>query len=259
MPNSQSIQLKRITVEGAAIVASILLAFWIDAWWEDRQDRHDELVILSSLLDEFQLIEQNLRQLDIFHTAIRDSARKLLAASVGPDQPLVDEEVDRLLADLIWFTSPDWLLTPELSSLVSSGDLAVVSNSQLRRDLGKLPITLDGIRNLMQKDLDFYNDEFMPYLTANSFLEQILNADDYRPGFPNIVWPTDDQIELTVKVSHRDLLADREFQNMLSRRILNLGEIQYWATTGIEGNNAVSANVVENITDMINALEQELQ
>jgi hypothetical protein len=259
MPNSQSIQLKRITVEGAAIVASILLAFWIDAWWEDRQDRHEELVILSSLLDEFQLIEQNLKQLDIYHAAIRDSARKLLAASVGPAQPLSDEEIDRLLADLMWFTSPDWLLTPELSSVVSSGDLAVLSNRQLRRDLGKLPTTLDSIRNLMQKDLDFYINEFMPYLTTNSFLEQIVNADVHRPGFPNIVWPNTDRIELTAQISHRDLLDGREFQNLLSRRIINLGEIQYWSTTNIEDNNAVSANAVETIADMINTLEQELQ
>ena len=259
MPNFQSIQLKRITVEGAVIVASILLAFWIDAWWEDRQDRNEELVILSSLLDEFQLIEQNLRQLDIYHTAMLDSARKLLASSVRPDQPLDDEEIDRLLADLMWFTSPDWLLTPELNSLVFSGDLSVVSNSQLRRDLGKLPTTLDGIRNIMQKDLDFYNDEFLAYLTANSFIEQIVNADDHRPGFPNIVWPNADRIEVMVQVSHRKLLDGREFQNLLSRRIINLGEIQYWSTTNIEDNNTVSADVVETIADMINTLEQELQ
>ncbi len=33
-----------------AIVASILLAFWIDAWWEGRQQQADERVVLESLL-----------------------------------------------------------------------------------------------------------------------------------------------------------------------------------------------------------------
>ena len=259
MKKTQNIPWKRLFAEGAAIVVSILLAFWIDAWWEDRRDSREEFVILSSLLDEFQLIQQNLQQLDIYHAAIQDSARVLLASSVGPDQPLSDRDIDRLLADLIWFTTPDWLLTPELNSLVSSGDLSVVSNSELRRDLGKLPTTLDGIRNLMQKELDFYTNEFMPYLTENSFLEQVFNADDYRPGFPNIKWTNADRIEVTAQVSHRDLLDRRTFQNLLSRRILNLEEIQYWSTTGIDDNKVVSANAVETIAVLIDNLEHELQ
>jgi hypothetical protein len=30
---------KRLSAEGLAIVVSILLAFWIDAWWDTRKDR----------------------------------------------------------------------------------------------------------------------------------------------------------------------------------------------------------------------------
>ena len=32
----------RLLVEGVAIVASILLAFGIDAWWQDRQTHYEE-------------------------------------------------------------------------------------------------------------------------------------------------------------------------------------------------------------------------
>ncbi len=44
----------RILAEGAAIVVSILLAFWIQAWWDERQDRSDELVILAALVEELR-------------------------------------------------------------------------------------------------------------------------------------------------------------------------------------------------------------
>jgi len=37
MINADKIPWKRLSVEAAAIVASILLAFAIDAWWGDRQ------------------------------------------------------------------------------------------------------------------------------------------------------------------------------------------------------------------------------
>ena len=39
----------RVLVEGVVIVASILLAFGIDAWWEQRQDREEERRILQAL------------------------------------------------------------------------------------------------------------------------------------------------------------------------------------------------------------------
>jgi hypothetical protein len=40
----QKIQWKRLSVEAVAIVASILFAFAIDAWWDDRQKAGDEQI-----------------------------------------------------------------------------------------------------------------------------------------------------------------------------------------------------------------------
>ena len=50
MAELQNIPWKRISVEAIAIVASILLAFTIDAWWEDAQSEHEEKQILEALL-----------------------------------------------------------------------------------------------------------------------------------------------------------------------------------------------------------------
>jgi len=44
----------RIFTEEAAIVVSILLAFSINAWWDDRQRSIDERVILKTLLSDLQ-------------------------------------------------------------------------------------------------------------------------------------------------------------------------------------------------------------
>ena len=44
----------RIAAESAAIVASILLAFAIDALWADRQDRQEEQKSLLALRSELQ-------------------------------------------------------------------------------------------------------------------------------------------------------------------------------------------------------------
>ena len=46
MTEPRIIPWKRIAVEAVAIVASILLAFAIEAWWDDWQQQEAEQVIL---------------------------------------------------------------------------------------------------------------------------------------------------------------------------------------------------------------------
>ena len=56
----QDIPWPRIFAEGVAIIISILLAFWIQAWWEGQQERGDERIVLQSLLDDLnQKIVEN--------------------------------------------------------------------------------------------------------------------------------------------------------------------------------------------------------
>jgi len=65
LAKNSKIEWERLGIEAAAIVASILLAFWIDAWWEDKQDREleskhlsrlrVELVANMALIDDFDL------------------------------------------------------------------------------------------------------------------------------------------------------------------------------------------------------------
>ncbi len=62
MPESQAIPWKRLSAEGAAIVVSILLAFWIDAWWDARNDLAEEREILVGLEAEFVDLRARLDQ-----------------------------------------------------------------------------------------------------------------------------------------------------------------------------------------------------
>jgi hypothetical protein len=60
MPGNGTISWPRITTEAAAIVGSILLAFAIDAWWDERQLRAEEQEILRGLKGEFEAIHATL-------------------------------------------------------------------------------------------------------------------------------------------------------------------------------------------------------
>ena len=55
MSDLQTNRWKRFLAEVAAIVVSILLAFWIDAWWETSQDDQDRQILFSTLLAELKI------------------------------------------------------------------------------------------------------------------------------------------------------------------------------------------------------------
>ena len=65
MPDASQIPWKSITVESVAIVVSILLAFAIDAWWEERQERRFEQEALVSLKSEYESHLSHEQHLDL--------------------------------------------------------------------------------------------------------------------------------------------------------------------------------------------------
>ena len=60
MTDTQDIPWKRLSVEAAAIIASILFAFAIDAWWDSVQTDNKAQEILDALRLE---MESNLTEL----------------------------------------------------------------------------------------------------------------------------------------------------------------------------------------------------
>jgi hypothetical protein len=92
---TESVRLRRFLSEGAVIVLSILIAFWIDAWWGERQETIQELALLDALaaevesnrvaMDDFvERTETGLARIDGFFRADPESLRSLPADSTGP-------------------------------------------------------------------------------------------------------------------------------------------------------------------------------
>jgi hypothetical protein len=88
---------KRLAIEAAAIVASILLAFAIDAWWDERGERMAEVVLLERLRHDFTEIQAALTGVDTEHQEASDACIYLLGLAVGDVLPATSE-VDRMVA-----------------------------------------------------------------------------------------------------------------------------------------------------------------
>ena len=229
------------------IVGSILLAFAIDAWWDEFRDREDAHIVLTSLHEELVEVEQFMSAHDQLVGAMQASARRLLTAAMGENQVLGEREIDRLLADLTWFISESLFAVPELESLVLNDELSLIESSELRRNLKSWRARNQFFRGFVELQARFHHDRFMPYLENHASLQQIFNVAEYTPGFPEE--PFDVQkIELRELRPHSRLLDDPVFQNLLTRRIsrldmmLSMRDEQY----------------MKGLRDLIIQIEQEL-
>jgi len=208
VPNDQSIPWNRIAIEATAIVVSILLAFAIDAWWDNRQNRAEEQRILVSLRAEF---ERNLELIEIefsYRHAVMDSILKILDASVAPTT-IEPKYLDSLISDLSWWQNIKYS-RGAIDGLLQSGKLSLIENEKLRGVLVSMPSQFDDTAGSELYDQDITRNVILPYLRTHSSLSQIANtATEGRPGVGTnkalVAYPT------TELRNHTELLRDPEF------------------------------------------------
>ncbi len=125
---------RRLIGEGLVIVASILLAFAIDAAWAQRQLRTEERVALGALEAEFSA---NLEQVDrIIDTYLSD--RERVAALHHSTPAELRALSQREISEMMLATTNMWTFDPALGAtdaLVGAGRLGVLRDPSLRQAL----------------------------------------------------------------------------------------------------------------------------
>ena len=91
MAEPQKIPWKRIAVEATAIVVSILLAFAIDAWWDDRKERSADIEQLARVSAELRA-NAELVQLKLSTVSIAIQATSEFISWMGPKPESVPPE-----------------------------------------------------------------------------------------------------------------------------------------------------------------------
>jgi len=81
----------RLAIEGFVIVVSILLAFAVDAWWDERQKRDSEIQQLNRVAAELEINAARIRtKLETLSRA-RDATSELISW-MGPKPTIVSPE-----------------------------------------------------------------------------------------------------------------------------------------------------------------------
>jgi hypothetical protein len=144
----------RFATEGAAIVASILVAFAIDAWWDGRQLLAEEQEILIGLEEEFegdarlvdQTLERSLRARGDLQRFLALSPEELLSPSLALSFASAYEPFIRTytVAPSVGF----------LHATISSGKLAIIRDAELRAALARF----DGLQSDVS-EVTWYTNE----------------------------------------------------------------------------------------------------
>jgi hypothetical protein len=166
-------RLNWLLLEGVAIVVSILMAFWIDAWWDQRKDHLEEREILIGLEIEFEdlrarldrWVEVNNRRTGLINQFLSESVVDMNLQSI--EQTLASASIANVLDQ-----------GGALEALINSGRLERISDRDLRGRLLKMPDWLDDIHTNDLSIRGFTVNQIQPFLAKRGFPRT--NCKDWR-------------------------------------------------------------------------------
>lgn len=123
-----------LAIEGTAIVVSILLAFAIDAWWEERAERRQESELLAGLHADFYASQAHLEEWLAGNRVVQRTATELLERVRTAQR----DELITVSGDLIVgaISTPTYSPTDStLQAAISSGQIELIRSDGLRKEL----------------------------------------------------------------------------------------------------------------------------
>ena len=215
-----------------AIVASILLAFGIQAWWEERQQKADERVVLESLLVDLIQKKAIFDRDRNYNETILQASSKLLVAATGDGEELTENDVDILINGFIYGNQESGWDSAPLNSIFVGGNISVVSNQQLIQELSSLYVSFNRLKLFYGYDHDFMLDYVTPFILDNVNQTQLTGISEKLPGTEiNYAFPV---LKISNRYKHSELLSSVKFQNLLIGRIYSLLDITNFAWLGFE-------------------------
>jgi len=201
----------RIGAESAAIVLSILLAFWIDSSWERRLEREEAREVLSGLEVEFVALADNLDRTGRRYALWRDRLREVL--ETDPTNVSV-AKMDTALIALIWPTTFD-PGTRNRDALLESGRLELLESRPLRNRLSSWGSVLDETRDNEESMRTLAIQVTAPFLASRGV--ETGRSLAYTGAGRDLTFPVEETAIAAER--YRLLLIDPEFRSLAQYRM----------------------------------------
>jgi hypothetical protein len=216
MANNRDISWTRIFAEGGAILVSILLAFWIDAWWEDRSDAIQERSLLNALMQDFQAAQNEFQRISAAHQKVFGSMETILYWAEAGSVPAEDiASVDAFLGSVFNRSTFDPPMGA-VDTILSSGRLELLGNPKLVTELTRWRSLVEDLKERENVAADHFLQAVYPYLSSNLNIQDLDKGIPYPGGVP---WPQQ-------PANAYLLVPNREFHN-----IIYVHWVLYWNVT----------------------------
>lgn len=214
MSNTKNIQWSRLSIEAAAIVGSILLAFAIDAWWEGHKDRQDEEEYLVALREEFSDSIQIASENEELRRKVVEAHVALIAQIQG--EPRASESDLYEWVSLLSYPLRYYPRRAVYNDIMASGGTNLISSSEIRIALAEFE---QGIRYLEQFDETswaVWEQRIQPYLEG-----RVPRVERLKQGYARNRrdMPFGDSPHAP---DFEAILADPAFEDMIAERWLRL-------------------------------------
>ena len=220
-----SIEWSRLGIEAVTIVGAILLAFAIEAWWDDWQQDRDEQIVLESLLGSVVEKKSTLQEYRVYIENILGAVVRLKEAT-DPDRRFSgSDEADVVMDKMLWSSLLGVSEAPALSALFSGGGVSEIDNQMLLQELVELRSSLIALNNVVEGDVKFFHQDLMPFMHQRANLTQIQNVSAGMPHPSNVHTGTI-ILHAGEKQDHLQLIDDKVFQNLQLSRIWHLQNTQ---------------------------------
>ena len=175
MSHTQKTPWGRLLAEGSAIVLSILLAFWIDAYWQDRQDVESGRSLAGALASE---VVENDKMLDTKIAESREAAKRAKALLVVMSNVGRDGHGLKELSDLgNVFVLENWIPDTDVyRQAVAAGQLLLINDADLRFDLAGYHSDLNRVADIVEDIRTQYFLELEPFLAKNTVYTDIAHS-----------------------------------------------------------------------------------
>lgn len=216
MSRSDRIKWTKLLAESVAIVASILLAFAIDAWWDERKERRYEQDALLGLKAEYGEHYKDISwQIDFHLQLLKGITTLLQACSVGSYEEAEVSIDNAVWASLVPVTTD--LGSSVRDSLINSGRIEIVSNIELRKRLADWDRYLDELTDGQLASVEVVREQLLPYYAKHGIGLAHGNTDKDDTPWPIATTPSNPSSEAFVM-----LFKDRGFCTTLEHRYANM-------------------------------------
>lgn len=200
----RTVSWRRLTAEGMVIVASILLAFSIDAWWDSRGDSVQARALVTALSEDIATTGERFGEARAAYETVLESMERVLTyAEAGPLPESEWAQVDTVLSRVFYSINTFEPPMGAVETVLNSGRLDLFRDQELLGELTRWTSTIAELKALERAGADHFYQRLYPLLGES------LNLQDLDKAIPWAVpWPHD-------PTEAAALITDRSFQNAI--------------------------------------------